>query len=81
MSGRLLRLASVTASLCAVGQDVVDDVLCGADARALEAPEGDDLAPHAGGFDDAPAGRFQGGVDQLGARFGLIHSGTSGDGR
>ena len=58
----------------AVGQHVVGDVLGGPHARALQAAEGDDLAPHPAGLHHAPAGRFQGGVDQFGAGFGLVHA-------
>jgi hypothetical protein len=42
---------------------------------------GDDLAPHPAGLHHAPAGRFQGGIDEFGAGFGLIHAGVSGNGR
>jgi hypothetical protein len=47
----------------AVRQHIVGDVLGGPDARALQAAEGDDLAPHPAGVHHTPAGRFQRGVD------------------
>jgi hypothetical protein len=42
-------------------------------AAAWLAAEGDDLAADGVGLHHAPAGRLQGGVDQFGAGFGLVH--------
>ena len=61
----------------AVGQHIVGDVLGGSHARTLQAAEGDDLAPHPAGLHHAPAGSFQGRVDQFGAGLGLVHSAAS----
>ena len=58
----------------AVGQHIVGDVLGGALARPLQPAEGDDLAAHPARLHHAPARRLQGGVDQLGAGFGLVHA-------
>ena len=58
----------------AVGQHIVGDVLGGAFAGSLQPSEGDDLTAHPACVHHAPARRLQGGVDQLGAGFGLVHA-------
>ena len=61
----------------AVGQHIIGDVLGGAFAGPLQPSEGDDFAAHPARLHHAPARRLQGGVDQLGAGFGLVHATAS----
>ena len=45
---------------------------------AFDAAERDRIfAPDAAAFDDAPARRFQGGIDMLGSGFGFVHGGST----
>ena len=58
----------------AVFEDVIRDERFGALSAAFDAAGGDgEFAPDAAAFDDAPARRFQGGVDVLGSGFGFVH--------
>ena len=61
----------------AVGQHIIGDVLGGALACPLQPSEGDHLTAHPARLHHAPARRLQGGVDQLGAGFGLVHATAS----
>ena len=59
--------------LAAVDQHIIRDVLFRPLACSLQPAQGNHLAPHPAGIHHAPARSLQGGVDQLGSCFCLIH--------
>ena len=58
-------------------QHIVRNLRFAALAATVQPSRRDHLAPHAAAFNFAPACRFQGRVDQLGAGFGFIHLAAS----